>query len=231
MAIERLRFTRCKVTSGKPEPLTDDDDRFEVPINPADFKRNFGISYDDEQAEKPLGKSGFPLNFNKVKSETLSFSITLDGTGVVPNTRDKPVADQVKTLRSIVYDYSGEEHEPTPVQITWGEGLKFTGRLTSMDCDYTLFDPDGLPLRVKIALSFSEFMTAVEEALKAKRNSPDMTHQVQTRAGDTLPLLCEQIYKDPGRYAEVAAFNGLDGFRAIAPGTILRFPPIRGRAS
>jgi nucleoid-associated protein YgaU len=46
------------------------------------------------------------------------------------------------------------------------------------------------------------------------------------RDGDTLPLLCERIYGDPGYYIDVARFNGLVHFRCLEPGTRLHFPPL-----
>ena len=61
----------------------------------------------------------------------------------------------------------------------------------------------------------------------AQRSSPDMTHTVRVRAGDTLPLLCQQIYRDASKYVDIARLNGLDGFRHLAPDTVLQFPPMR----
>jgi nucleoid-associated protein YgaU len=67
----------------------------------------------------------------------------------------------------------------------------------------------------------------MEEALRAQRSSPDMTHTVRVKAGDTLPLLCQRIYRDASKYLEIARLNDLDGFRALAPGSELQFPPMR----
>ena len=64
----------------------------------------------------------------------------------------------------------------------------------------------------------------MEEALRAQRSSPDMTHIVRVRAGDTLPLLCQRIYRDASKYLEIARLNELDGFRALAPGSELQLP-------
>jgi nucleoid-associated protein YgaU len=96
-----------------------------------------------------------------------------------------------------------------------------------MGLEYTLFHPDGAPLRAKVALSFVEAVTETMEAVEANRSSPDMTHMVMVREGDTLPLLCHRIYNDAARYLEIARLNNLDGFRSLMPGTLLRFPPIR----
>jgi hypothetical protein len=45
-------------------------------------------------------------------------------------------------------------------------------------------------------------------------------------AGDTLPLLCFQIYQESKYYVEVARVNGLDDFRNLEPGRQILFPPL-----
>ena len=96
-----------------------------------------------------------------------------------------------------------------------------------MSCEYTLFKPSGEPLRVKIKLSFGGFMSKGEEAKKANRSSPDLTHHIEVRAGDTLPALCYRIYRDSSYYTEIARINNLTSFRTLQPGTRLSFPPLR----
>jgi len=96
-----------------------------------------------------------------------------------------------------------------------------------MSVDYTLFKPSGEPLRAKVTVAFKEFMSQEEESLRADRKSADLTHVVEVRAGDTLPLLCERIYKDSGYYTQVARLNNINNFRDIKPGTRLFFPPLR----
>jgi nucleoid-associated protein YgaU len=96
-----------------------------------------------------------------------------------------------------------------------------------MSVDYTLFKPSGEPLRAKVKLSFSGFMSKEEEALRANRSSPDLTHLIEVKAGDTLPMLCYRVYKDCSYYLEVAKVNGITNFRDLQLGTKLHFPPLR----
>lgn len=224
----KLAITRCTVEGG--HTTEHPGDVFRAAINPADYKHAFGIAYSGTAAEdgRPLGKSGVTPKFSSVNSEKIAFSIVLDGTGVVPDAAGRSVADQMRQLKAIVYAYSGSDHEPNVVKIAWGRGLTgFYGRLESMTADYTLFRPTGEALRAKVDLSFISFSTQMEEALRAQRSSPDMTHIVRVRAGDTLPLLCQRIYRDASKYLEIARLNQLDGFRALVPGSELRFPPMR----
>lgn len=224
----KLQITRCKIADGRVQEVR--ADTFRATINPSDYKRGYGLSYSGERSSdaKPLGNAGVTTRFANTEAETIGFSITLDATGVVPDAANTTVAAQIDALKAIAYDYNGDTHEPSVVKISWGSGLAaFYGRLTKLDVDYTLFRPSGEPLRAKLQLSFVSYDTPREEAAKAQKQSPDMTHEVIVRSGDTLPLLCQRIYADPTKYLAVAKANGLDGFRALTPGMALVFPPMR----
>jgi len=136
------------------------------------------------------------------------------------------VKTQIGNLKGVIYKYDGNEHEPRIVRLLWGS-LSFIGRLQSMSVQYTLFKPGGEPLRAKISLSFINYMSNAEESLRADRRSPDLTHVVEVRAGDTLPLLCYRIYKDCSYYTEIARINNITSFRDLQPGVKLSFPPLR----
>lgn len=202
--------------------------QFQALINPASLNHQLGISYNsDSSSHLPIGKSAVESKLSQYQQEKLSFELVLDGTGVVPASAPVEVSQQVKQLKNVVYHYVGEKHEPSIVKLQWGQSFSFIGRLSSMTLDYTLFKPGGDPLRAKIKLNFGSYMSNKQEALKADRQSPDLTHQVRVKAGDTLPLLCYRQYRDSSYYLAVAAFNQLDSISALKPGTVLYFPPLR----
>ena len=206
---------------------TDGSGKFEAMLNPGSLSHGHSISYSDKGCKKDSAQgSTSPKNkFEAYGSETLDFELMLDGTGAVPTPSGGTVSAQIISLKSLVYDYSGTIHEPKIVDIIWGT-LDFQGRLSTLKLDYSLLKPDGEPLRAKITLGFSGFMTIAEQAAEAKNSSPDLTHIIEFKAGDTLPLLCHKIYKDSSYHVEVAEHNQLDNFRHITPGTRLYFPPL-----
>ena len=112
------------------------------------------------------------------------------------------------------------------MRLLWGS-LIFFGRLTSMSAEYTLFKPSGEPLRATVKLALKGSSSKEENRLKANKSSPDLTHTVEVREGDTLPLLCHRIYNDCSYYPEVAKANRLSSFRHLRAGTRLHFPPLR----
>ncbi len=195
---------------------------FDAMINPQDITLKEGINY--EQAES-LGKSEAEPKYKNHQGATLDFELTIDGTGVVTGSADN-VEEKLKKLREVTLKFDGSIHEPRYVRVSWGEVL-FDGRCASLSTKYTLFKPDGTPLRATATLSFNSFMDSETAAKKESTSSPDLTHVRSVRAGDTLPLMCDQIYNDSSKYLQVARFNGLVDFRNLQPGTEIFFPPLK----
>lgn len=217
-----LTISGCKVASDGNLSVDSSLPQFKAMINPAGYEHGFAIRYTENEG---AGLNGSEAKYNATKSEKLSLkALTLDGTGVVPG-EPVSVKRQVDQLRNTVYTYVGTKHEPPIVELVWGT-LIFHGRAESLKFDYTLFKPNGEPLRAKATLSLIEYNSPPEIIKQSKQRSPDLTHMVVVRDGDTLPLLCERIYSDPAYYLEVARINGLTAFRKLVPGTSLRFPPL-----
>ena len=136
------------------------------------------------------------------------------------------VTTQIEKLKDVIYEFDSDQHGPRIIQIIWGKYKPFC-RLKSMSVQYTLFKPNGHPLRAKVTLTFSQFISRGQASREASRQSPDLTRVVEVKAGDTLPLLCERIYDNGAYYAEVARINNLVSFRSLKPGSQLVFPPLR----
>jgi len=223
---EKIQLTITRVEVSEDGTMTiDRANAFTAMLNPSEFSHTRAIKYNTKAT---LGQVGADTKFAAVNPDTVSFTIILDGTGAVPLPAGKAlveVEDQVKQLNAIVYKYVGDEHEPSHVRLLWGTLILYA-RLSSMSIQYTLFKPSGDPLRAKVTLGFLGFMSTKEAEAEAKRSSPDLTHVIVVREGDTLPLLCNSVYGDPAYYPQVARFNGLSDFRRLVPGVQLQFPPV-----
>ena len=215
----KLKISPCDVSEGV--ATVNGDTPFEALINPEEYTHISSNKYVENKALGPNGEK----KYHKTEPDRIEFKeIVLDGTGVVHGT-DSTVLEQVALLRKVAYTYDGTEHEPPVVEVSWGPML-FKARLEKLDVRYTLFKPSGEPLRARVSLKFTAFTTNEEVFRSASMESPDLTHLVEIKAGDTLPMLCHKIYKDSGYYLAVAAVNGLRNFRQLTPGQLLRFPPL-----
>lgn len=200
-----------------------------VYINPEKYSHSYEICYNNVQTQGSPG--GEPI-FNRIPSDKVEFELVFDGTGVVPTMipgvipfLDDGITVQIEKLKLLMFTYNKNSHSPNFLVLTWGK-LLFKGRLESLSITYTLFKPDGTPLRARAHAVFVGFNDEVALALKANKSSPDMTHELVVKAGDTLPLMCYAVYGASAYYVEVARTNGLTDFRNIPVGTRLLFPPL-----
>jgi hypothetical protein len=215
----KLKISPCDVNDGV--ATVNGDTPFEALINPAGYSQTSSIVYAENQALGPGGEK----KYSKSKPDKIEFKeLILDGTGVVEGTTSS-VRTQIALLRKVAYDYKGSEHEAPVVEVSWGP-LLFKARMDALKVNYTLFKPSGEPLRAKMDLAFTAYKSTEEVFRGASLESPDLTHLVEVKAGDTLPMLCYKIYKDSSYYLAVARLNQLHNFRQLQPGQLLRFPPL-----
>ncbi|MEM8998644.1 MAG: hypothetical protein AAGB24_00140 [Bacteroidota bacterium] len=193
-----------------------------VQINPSAYTHDFQVNYNTETAQ---GAPGTTLKFKSIPPESVSFEIYFDATGAIAN-NTTAVKTQIDEFKSICFNYNGGIHEPNYLIISWGS-LVFKCKLVSMNINYTLFKQDGTPLRAKASVKFEKAIDANMIAKEAGNQSPDLTHFILVKEGDTLPLICYRTYGDSNYYLDVANYNGIVNFRSLRPGTKLYLPPIK----
>ncbi|MCH9659509.1 MAG: hypothetical protein K0U54_01215 [Bacteroidetes bacterium] len=203
--------------------VSEKPDEYKVMINPESIKWSRKIDYSEEEVEP--GSMAPSQPYKDTPNDVLSFDIVIDCTGIVDSDR-LDMKTEIANLESVVFTYNGEIHRPNYVKIQWGDNLMFNSVLKTFDTTYTLFKPDGSPLRAKISLSFGEYISPSNVKKEEGDESPDVSHLVTTTHGDTLPQLCVNVWNDPTYYVQVAKYNSLNKFRNLDPGEQLVFPPI-----
>lgn len=198
---------------------------FEVQFNPETLTASHG----SELAGMRDGRAVFTWRHNQVLKLTLLFDGTnVDSFGVERLFGETTVATRVREFLERCHHRVDTSHEPAFLVLTWDKGLfrpSFECRLQHADIAYTSFDRDGAPLRATISATFVEDVDPKKQAQRERLSSPDLTHRRVVRAGDTLPLLCREIYGSAEHVVRVAEVNGLDGLRELTPGQELYFPP------
>lgn len=185
------------------------------------------------QGRQGIATSSAQARFAHSRSQLLNVDLVFDGTNVgyfgVELLRPVPsVADRVKQFLQLCYQVNSSTHEPSFLKLSWNKGVlgaSFDCRLQSVDIKYTAFNRDGSPLHAELSAVFTEDLDPKKKASQDRLSSPDLTHRRTVVAGDTLPLLCRDIYGSSEHYLRVAEVNGLDDFRALSPGQELIFPP------
>ena len=181
-------------------------------------------SYTDENfSSESHSALALPVNPAKVKL----FECLFDMTNAMEDDDEKqPVHDLVDALEERLYDYNTEGHRPSFVKVEYGD-ITFYGQLKTLETEYTLFDPDGIPLRAELKVTLTGYCSQKEEKSRFSKRSPDVSRLVTLKEGQTLAALCYEIYGDPLLVGQVARFNNLNGYRNIPAGTEILLPMLR----
>jgi len=217
LLIESYKSADRDTAEGSPDLIG----KFEVMINPVGYNTTDEVIYDEKQAS---GESGAGMAFKNIKPQEISFEFTLDGTGVATG-KVVDVAAEIAKLKTLTVKIEGESHRTPYLRVVWGK-LVIDCVLKSLKTNYSLFMPDGKPLRAKISITVKKDVTDSEREREDNKQSPDLTHYRTLHEGQTLQLMSYEMYGDPKYYLELAKANGLDDFRNIEVGTQLYFPPI-----
>jgi len=119
-------------------------------------------------------------------------------------------------------------HRPPQVFFTWGAGWGegpgeiHTGMwfVTGLDVNYTMFLPNGTPVRCTCKL------TLTEVPKPPTKSSPDTAHVYLVSRSDTLQGIANKEYDDPAEWRRIAEANGIDDPLHVQPGRRLLIPPI-----
>lgn len=204
---------------------------FSMMVNPANYDEAKAISYHRGKSRHHRGAPAF----DSYQESNIKIEFILDNTGSFVNWMDykgavkkTPLSDIIKKLEKTVYAFVGDKHEPPFLKIVWGT-LDFTGRLKNLATNYLLFSSEGEPLRAKVTLDILKYVAPKKQEQLDNSSSPDLSHLITVKDGDTLPALCRRIYESETYCVDVARINGLTEFRHLEPGIRLLFPPLSNK--
>jgi nucleoid-associated protein YgaU len=174
----------------------------------------------------PAAKSGVAqAQYNGPKPSSITVELFMDATeedkGDISTTVDK----LLKACNPTQETTSKNKPSAPFVLFQWGKKISFKGYIEQVAVKYTLFRPDGTPVRGSATLTLKEFGEPVKGTNPTSGGEPGTTRH-RVLAGDTLPSIA---------YAE---FGRADAWRTIAdanpqihdpmrlrPGTVLIIPP------
>ncbi|MAJ51094.1 MAG: hypothetical protein CMB82_05715 [Flammeovirgaceae bacterium] len=215
MALELLTIKAYKSASCS---FSDYIGEYNAQLNPTEYSK----SWKTNSVSVPTGGGSGP-NLVMVKPadpENISLKFTIDDTGAIPG-GNVNIVDNVANLKELCLDVNDDTHTTNYLSLEWGS-LELKCKMTDFSVVYKLFDFDGFPIRAEINANFTEFIDV--GSMLEGYNSPDMSHIIEVKQGDNLPLMCKNIYGDPNYYLQVAEANNIIDFRNLIPGQKILFP-------
>ncbi len=135
-------------------------------------------------------------------------------------------------------------HAPPLVSFIWGDAVpgrhlppgsgnqrreSFKGVVESVRQRFTLFSPEGVPLRATLNVVIREFVPLHEQLARTNKSSPDKTHVHVLRESETLSHVAAVYYLRPNLWRTIAEENGIEDPRRLSPGVVLQVPALVGQ--
>jgi hypothetical protein len=166
------------------------------------------------------------LQFIRGQNERLTLDLFFDTTkdGMGENATD------VTTLTNAIYQLvkiQSDTHAPPRIRFVWGK-LSFKAIVESVQQKFTLFNPNGIPLRATLSVTFREYKTLEDQLTDLNLKSSDHTKQRVVKKGETLHSIAGEEYDDPSQWVLIAQANEkvVTNPRRLVPGVVLRIPPL-----
>ena len=218
MALEKLKIM---IESG-PDQFTDE---VEALFNPTEITINKTAAW--RLKPKPESDTS-TAQFTHGEPATLSINLFFDTYEDGSSVRDH--TDKIFKLTTI--EEHGNLHRPPLCRIQWGsfdisDAYQCEWVLQSLNESYSLFLPDGTPVRATLTCSFKQWRgDAAEEKLLNKQSS-NVPKTRTVRRGDTLSSIAAEEHNDPSLWRTIAEANGIDNPRVLKVGQVVAIPALR----
>lgn len=193
--------------------------RISLMFNPLRYSVSKGATW--ERTTEPGAVFAAVPVFLGSEPRSLSVEVLLDGTykqASVQADVDLLFACCMPTATSLAF----EMPSPPFVIFGWGSNLGFLSFMESVSAEYTLFKPDGTPLRASCTLTMKEIPVGLPGQNPTSGGSARKMRTVL--AGDTLQSIAFREYGRPRLWRAIADANGIDDPLRLKPGTNLFIP-------
>ncbi len=122
---------------------------------------------------------------------------------------------------------------PSKVRFIWGAFsinilMAFEAYIPSIDVTFTMFTPEGIPVRAEANINFVAFKDPLSFLGQnpTSRTEPRSVHVVV--AGETLDYIAYKHYGDSNQWRHIASANNVRNPLKVKPGMTLKLPPLDG---
>jgi len=204
----------------------DTDESVECLFNPTEY--NF--SKKAEWKEKTRRGQNVPhLEFSGGKPTELKMQLFFDTFESGQDVRQQYTNAlwKLAMVDSSLRDQRTRKSRPPKCEFRWGNTWSFKAVVVQISQKFTLFLPDGTPVRATVDLTMKQID---DEGLYPRQNPTSgggEGHRVRTvRLGERLDWIAAQEYGDSSHWRFIADENNIDNPNELRPGAVLRLPPL-----
>ncbi len=193
-------------------------------FNPFEYTVTKRNSYKEERQNRSDVPS---FEFEKAGPQTLKLSLVFD-----TYESDEDVSLQTNRLWKLMESKTRREGNrnrkvpPPEVAFEWGV-FRFVAVITNMTQKFTLFKPDGTPVRAKVDVTFTQHKDLEDyPSQNPTSGGGDIERVWRVIAGDRLDTIAHEVYGDATRWRVIADYNHLTDPLALRAGQQLIIPAI-----
>lgn len=217
-----LELYEVKPATGGGEPGAPYD-RIPFQFNPKELSIQKSAKWERKPARGAT--TAGPPEFTGADACKMTLEIFFDAT----DTMDGSVVSRVEQLfRCCVpteQSLTSKKGSPPLAVLHWGKVTTFAAFVTSVQAKYTLFTPDGTPIRATCSVAMEEMPG---DPLKQNPTSGALAARAMHTvvAGDSLASIAYREYGDPTMWRPLASFNGIDDPIRLRSGTTVLVPSL-----
>jgi nucleoid-associated protein YgaU len=119
----------------------------------------------------------------------------------------------------------GKKNTKRPPTVTFEYGwFSFVAVVKNLSVQYTLFQPDGEPIRADVKLALMQYETERPKGQNPTTQGEGGLGAHVVRDGDSLQSIAHHAYGDPTRWRAIAVANGIDNPLRLRSGATLSVP-------
>jgi nucleoid-associated protein YgaU len=198
--------------------------RLEFQFNPSEYSVKKAATW-NTPGRSMNTKAGAKPNYVSSNAQSVTLQIFFDAW----ENDDDDVTDGIDQLIdwcTPTSDSINSKPQPAVLRLIWGSNRQLTDRkfyLESVSAKYTMFKPDGMPVRATADISLKEIpddpppQNPTSGSIHARR-----THLITE--GDSLQSIATAEYGNPNLWRGLALFNDIDDPMRLSPGNRILLP-------
>lgn len=207
---------------------------FDVLFNPNTYSIVKPVTWSPQRAASATGADASatnrdldapPLEYGGGGSRTLTLQLFFDVTEPIDGREIADVREETNKIVTLTR-IERDQGKPPVCEITWGKAapqgidFPFTGVVTNLTQNFTMFRKTGEPVRANLTVVFTEYSDPVQNK---HETDPDLT-TYRVKRGDTLSAIAAELYRDPALWRLIAVANNIDDPRHLSIGARLSIP-------
>lgn len=181
---------------------------------------------------KVVGADMQPPKFNGGQPMTLNMELMFDTNEAPPGKQDvRLITNTLWEMMKVTNqrrDGDTKRSEPPHVEFRWGQVWSFKAVITSLSQKFTLFMPDGKPVRSTVTVSFLQAEAAGQYPGQNPTSGGRAGYAVHTvKEGETIDWIAFKEYGASTAWRHLAEANSLDDPARLYAGQKLVLVPMR----